>query len=155
MQSLVPTQDKTPCRCCFMEADWDLHAVVRGCSSAPAAARLHCDRHDQAQPSCVTPSGAQIRMDEETLLLDCRQPFQATRRGSFEDLRELYKPFFRKPQPVCWQNAPPSCPSSSSSSSLASSLFERTKSVPPSFSHVQRPAAGFRAGSQASKSKKR
>ncbi|KAI4372333.1 hypothetical protein MLD38_010576 [Melastoma candidum] len=127
-----------------MEADWDLHAVVRGCTSSSA-------------PPCGLPSSlSDFQGDYATSLplVSSLEPLLPTRTSAFEELHQLYQPFIPKPEPFCCPNPPLSC-SSSSSLSLASSLFQRTKSIPPVVGgHVR--GLGFRAAtSQGSKSKKR
>ncbi|KAJ8748927.1 hypothetical protein K2173_013363 [Erythroxylum novogranatense] len=89
-----------------MEADWDLHAVVRGCnasstfssggatttvSAATTTNSSGCFKADFGTQSCISSFGSEQVGDFFSLLTD---PFEA--RVSVGDLQELYKPFFPK-----------------------------------------------------------
>ncbi|KAI4338394.1 hypothetical protein MLD38_023458 [Melastoma candidum] len=136
-----------------MEADWDLHAVVRGSSSS------HAHLPHQPLPPFPPPGSSHLPLDQQSPLLDWQLPFESSRRSSFqEELQDLYKPFFRKPLPLSLQDHHPPLLSSSSSSSLSSTLFHRTKNEPSSLSRSHTPSSvcqSLRPASQSSKSKKR
>ncbi|XP_057805676.1 WRKY transcription factor 22-like isoform X1 [Salvia miltiorrhiza] len=80
-----------------MEDDWDLHAVVRSCSSSTATATTAAT----ATSSAATAGCQNLSSFEQ----DCtfswcnKDPFEPRRSRSFvEDLHELWKPFFPKQQ---------------------------------------------------------
>ncbi|XP_022147246.1 WRKY transcription factor 22 [Momordica charantia] len=76
-----------------MEDDWDLHAVVRGCSATPSAVS---DFYSVSSNSNSIPFtfGRDQTNDHFFSLQD---PFEGPNSG--EELHELFKPFFPKSQP--------------------------------------------------------
>ncbi|KAI6707718.1 hypothetical protein NL676_010680 [Syzygium grande] len=94
-----------------MEEDWDLHAVVRGfaasssssssaATSAAAMATTSADLTPHVPVSCS--SFGVVKKDEG--FVSPPYPYDA-RRSSLEELHELYKPFFPKPEPLVFQDA--------------------------------------------------
>ncbi|XP_057497152.1 WRKY transcription factor 22-like [Actinidia eriantha] len=71
-----------------MEDDWDLHAVVRGCSTAAAATTTTSCSIDFHLPSVFQP--------QEDRFLFFSDPFEPRNSESSEELYDLFKPFFPK-----------------------------------------------------------
>ncbi|KAH7577987.1 hypothetical protein JRO89_XS01G0324000 [Xanthoceras sorbifolium] len=80
-----------------MEVDWDLHAVVRGCTTSTAVATTTTTttatsfKDDFASQSWFSPSS---NNDQGSHLFSLLDPFET--RNAIEELHELYKPFFPK-----------------------------------------------------------
>ncbi|KAJ4843878.1 hypothetical protein Tsubulata_024356 [Turnera subulata] len=121
-----------------MEDDWDLHAVVRGCTSssssttATAAASTATAvntttssstassfRSDFGQGSCFSSFGS----DQVGRFHSLPDPFEA--RNVFGELHDLYKPFFPQPQALY---SPQSAPVSSVSSIITVSKGQHVQS---------------------------
>ncbi|KAF8017066.1 hypothetical protein BT93_H2319 [Corymbia citriodora subsp. variegata] len=141
-----------------MEVDWDLHAVVRGCTSSSSSAAAAT-----AAAAAAAPSATEHRLEPAA---SCSpffvmggadsEPFE-TRKGVFlEDLHELYKPFLPAYGPLF---------SHRSSLSVSSPLAVEGALSSPSATLMQKrpfqsasaivPPAPFKASSSAPRSKKR
>ncbi|PNY01395.1 WRKY transcription factor 22-like protein [Trifolium pratense] len=88
--------------------DWDLHAVVRGCSTVTsttstttATSSVFPLHHD---PSCGFSSMFGGEQKPQILSLSTH-PFEA-KSSSIEELHELCKPFFSRSQPISLQTSP-------------------------------------------------
>ncbi|KAK3434919.1 hypothetical protein EUGRSUZ_D02324 [Eucalyptus grandis] len=137
-----------------MEVDWDLHAVVRGCtasssSSAAAAAAASSVAERRLEPAASrAPFSAGEGPDSE--------PFE-TRKGAFlEELHELYKPFLpaygplfshRSSLSVSSPLAVEGAKSSSSAGLMQKRPFQSASAIAP--------LAPFKTSSSAPRSKKR
>lgn len=80
-----------------MEDDWDLYAVVRGraaTSTSAVSSDSAAASTDLQSRSCLSSSFSTDR--DESYLLCFPNPFET--RDSFQDLQDLYKPFFPKTQ---------------------------------------------------------
>ncbi|XP_056174318.1 WRKY transcription factor 22-like isoform X2 [Syzygium oleosum] len=133
-----------------MEVDWDLHAVVRGCtasSSSSAAAATSWVTEHRLEPASCTPFPALGGSDPE--------PFEAGRGVFLEELHELYKPFLPAYEPLfSHRDNPVSSPlaveggkSSSSAHLMQKRPFQGASAIAP--------PAPFKASSHAPRSKKR
>ncbi|KAJ8900546.1 hypothetical protein K2173_025323 [Erythroxylum novogranatense] len=104
-----------------MEVDWDLHAVVRGCTAASSTSSgsvittaststntSSCSRADFGTRSFFSSFGCGEQQVANFLSLTS-DPFEARVGGG--DLQELYKPFFPKSEPLysSSQSVPISC----------------------------------------------
>ncbi|KAL4351915.1 hypothetical protein GQ457_06G031800 [Hibiscus cannabinus] len=89
-----------------MDVDWDLHAVVRGCTAVATtsngAAATGCFKADMCPQSCLSSFGGQESFQGHAL----SSPNQFEARNSMEDLHELYKSFFPKSQPLSPHSTP-------------------------------------------------
>lgn len=83
-----------------MEDDWDLQAVVRGCTtSTTTTAAATFSAEPDLQPWSCSPFGVKREEEEEDHRFHfLPDPFET--RNTVEELHELYKPFFPKSQPV-------------------------------------------------------
>lgn len=80
-----------------MEEDWDLHAVVRGCAASSTAAATTTTT-SSATTSCCS---FQPRQDDN--FFSFQDPFVPrfdNPTSDFEELHNLYKPFFPKSQQI-------------------------------------------------------
>ncbi|CAN4108329.1 unnamed protein product [Withania somnifera] len=77
-----------------MEEDWDLHAVVRGCAASSTAASTTSS--STATTSCCS---FQPRQDNFFSFQDPFVPRFDNPTSDFEELHNLYKPFFPQSQP--------------------------------------------------------
>ncbi|KAK8521979.1 hypothetical protein V6N13_022042 [Hibiscus sabdariffa] len=85
-----------------MDVDWDLHAVVRGCSSVTTTTRCGLGVADSTLMADLHPqSGSSSFPGQEPFQGQflCFQN-QLEARNDMEELHELYKPFFPKSQPL-------------------------------------------------------
>lgn len=121
-----------------MAEDWDLHAVVRGCStvtsssvsssSSSSSGFASCYFHPEAAASSSSSSGFNIFKGEQGIsqaLSLSAYPFEA--RSSIEELHELCKPFFSKSQPLTLQASSPLSSLSSYSSAPPKSVSTQEK----------------------------
>ncbi|TKY65395.1 WRKY transcription factor 22 [Spatholobus suberectus] len=118
-----------------MAEDWDLHAVVRGCSTVTSSSVSSssssatsgfgsCYLH---HPEASSSSGFSIFKGEQggQVLSLSAYPFEA--RSSIEELHELCKPFFSKSQPLSLQASSPLSSLSSYSSATPKSVSTQEK----------------------------
>ncbi|XP_020209457.1 WRKY transcription factor 22-like [Cajanus cajan] len=122
-----------------MAEDWDLHAVVRGCSTVTSSSSSttttsgfgsgsgSCYLHHPAEPSSSSSSAFSIFKGEEGshVLSLSAYPFEA--RSSIEELHELCKPFFSKSQPLSPLSSLSSSVSSAPPKSLSTQHQQRNK----------------------------
>jgi len=120
-----------------MAEDWDLHAVVRGCStvtsssvsssSSSSSGFASCYFHPEGVSSSSSSSGFSIfRGEQGTQVLSLSAyPFEA--RSPIEELHELCRPFFSKPQPLSLQASSPLSSLSSYSSAPPKTLSPQEK----------------------------
>ncbi|XP_061349921.1 WRKY transcription factor 22-like [Gastrolobium bilobum] len=120
-----------------MEDDWDLYAVVRGCTTTTSAATTSSATTVSAASTAVSSVSSSVfgtfyqpsascsifsifpnEQGDQVLPLSKSNPFEAT--SSIEELNDLCKPFFLKSQP----------PSLKSSSSLTSFSFSSAPKSP-------------------------
>ncbi|XP_030547980.2 WRKY transcription factor 22-like isoform X2 [Rhodamnia argentea] len=89
-----------------MEADWDLHAVVRSftASSTAAAAAAAATTSTDLAPHVPGPCSSFGVVKKDEGFVSPPDPYEA-RHSSLAELHELYKPLFPKPQPLVFQNA--------------------------------------------------
>lgn len=80
-----------------MEDDWDLHAVVRGCTATSVAATTATTATHAAD------SHQKVFISQD--LSSVVDPFEA--RSHFEELHELYRPFFPKSPSLSSQTSAP------------------------------------------------
>ncbi|WJX82910.1 WRKY transcription factor [Trifolium repens] len=91
-----------------MEEDWDLHAVVRGCStvtsttSTTAATSSVFPLHLESSSGFSSIFGGEQKAQ---ILSLSAHPFEP-RSSSIEELHELCKPFFSRSQPISLQSSP-------------------------------------------------
>ncbi|KAJ8573205.1 hypothetical protein K7X08_009716 [Anisodus acutangulus] len=79
-----------------MEEDWDLHAVVRGCAASSTTAS------SATTTSTTTTSLCSLQPRQDDNLFSFQDPFVSrfdNPTSDFEELHNLYKPFFPKSQP--------------------------------------------------------
>ncbi|KAK7274303.1 hypothetical protein RIF29_15386 [Crotalaria pallida] len=139
-----------------MEADWDLHAVVRGCStitttttttttapttttsSVSSSASATC--YKPAAPSSCGFFSIEQQQPCQSLSLSSN-PFEAKSYSSIEELHELCKPFFFKSQPT--PSSSPSLQLQTSSPPLSSFSYSSSspKSQPKQHPHHHHHAA--------------
>ncbi|CAI8613208.1 unnamed protein product [Vicia faba] len=106
-----------------MEQDWDLHAVVRGCSTVTSTTNTPTPSISSSlfplhpEPSCTFSSIFTTEQKPQTFSLSTH-PFEP--RTSIEELHELCKPFISRSDPLSLQTSP--LFSSFSYSSLAPKL---------------------------------
>jgi WRKY transcription factor 22 len=93
----------------IMEQDWDLHAVVRGCSTVTSTAATSSvsstsvfPLHPESSSGFSTIFGGEQKAQ---ILSLSTHPFEA-RSSSIEELHELCKPFFSRSQPISLQSSP-------------------------------------------------
>ncbi|KAH7848456.1 hypothetical protein Vadar_002944 [Vaccinium darrowii] len=91
-----------------MEDDWDLYAVVRGCSAASASTSTSTAAAATTTASCSRDtqlsSSSQSQDDQFQFFSD---PFEPRRSQSNEDLQDLFRPFFfPESQQISPQNTP-------------------------------------------------
>jgi WRKY transcription factor 22 len=92
----------------IMEEDWDLHAVVRGCStvtsttSTTAATSSVFPLHPESSSGFSSIFGGEQKAQ---ILSLSAHPFEP-RSSSIEELHELCKPFFSRSQPISLQSSP-------------------------------------------------
>lgn len=90
-----------------MEADWDLHAVVRGCAATSAAATT------TTPAAAATTSLCSFNPRQQKENLDCSSTNNITTWFN-EELHDLYLPFLHRPpppeQPLPPQSPPPPAP---------------------------------------------
>ncbi|KAJ7951195.1 putative WRKY transcription factor [Quillaja saponaria] len=89
-----------------MEEDWDLQAVVRGCTGSSTFTTASSTSSISGfganfQPPCGFSVFGSEKLDE---FLSLEDPFEA--RNDTEELHELYKPFFPKSNPLHPQTSP-------------------------------------------------
>ncbi|GAU32010.1 hypothetical protein TSUD_157990 [Trifolium subterraneum] len=96
-----------------MEEDWDLHAVVRGCSTVTSTTSTTAITSSVSsssvfplypEPSCGFSSIFGGEQKAQILSLSTH-PFE-TRSSSIEELHELCKPFFSRSQPISLETSP-------------------------------------------------
>ncbi|XP_016490277.1 WRKY transcription factor 22 [Nicotiana tabacum] len=89
-----------------MEDDWDLHAVVRGCAASSTAATTTTTTN-----SAATTTFCSFQPRQDGNFFSFQDPFvprfDNPNNTAFEELHNLYKPFFPKSQP---QQQPPLSP---------------------------------------------
>ncbi|CAN4111529.1 unnamed protein product [Withania somnifera] len=80
-----------------MEEDWDLHAVVRGCAASSTAASATTT----TSCSMATTSSCSFQPRRDGSFFSFQDPFvpRFDLTSDFEELHNLYKPFFPKSQP--------------------------------------------------------
>ncbi|KAK7389895.1 hypothetical protein VNO78_25192 [Psophocarpus tetragonolobus] len=100
-----------------MDADWDLHAVVRGCtttSSAVTTTTTSSSVSSSGFSASIPPSTSSIFFSvynpaeqggQVFSLLE--NPFEERLSNSIEELHDLCKPFFLKPHPQSFQTSSP------------------------------------------------
>lgn len=121
-----------------MAEDWDLHAVVRGCStitsssvsssSSSSSGFASCYFHPEGvSSSSSSSSGFSIFRGEQgsQLLSLSAYPFEV--RSPIEELHELCRPFFSKAQPLSLQASSPLSSLSSYSSAPPKTLSPQEK----------------------------
>lgn len=96
-----------------MEEDWDLHAVVRGCSTVNSTTTT---TNNNFASSSSVPASSVFDEQQAQILSLSTHPFGT--RNSIEELHELCKPFFSRSPPLSLQSSPLS-PSFSFSSASA------------------------------------
>ncbi|MED6159677.1 WRKY Transcription Factor [Stylosanthes scabra] len=112
-----------------MELDWDLHAVVRGCSTLTSSSSSSSSSssgfsyfHSQASPSSVLDAEEQQQQQQQQgttnnviMSLSSAAPYSYPfgPRSAIEELHELCKPFFTKSLPQQQQSLQASSPLSS------------------------------------------
>ncbi|KAF5464354.1 hypothetical protein F2P56_014435 [Juglans regia] len=141
-----------------MEEDWDLQAVVRGCassgatssSSTAAAATTTASFLGNFHSNSWFSDFGGVGEQACSQLLSFPDPFEA--RYVSEELHELYKPFFPKPQPLSPQTSPNISPFSSLSSLTASSKAQTQQPHPQ---HQQQLPKQSQAGSGTGQRSKR
>ncbi|XP_020220494.1 WRKY transcription factor 22 [Cajanus cajan] len=106
-----------------MDLDWDLHAVVRGCTTTSSATTT---------TTTTTTSSSFSTFPAEQLLSLSDNPFEA--RTSIEELHHLCKPFFLKPHPHSFQTSSPLSSFSYSSSTPKSPHKKHEQKHPPTHS---------------------
>ena len=117
-----------------MEADWDLHAVVRGCTTTTSSAATTTTNSSSVSSSgfgaCNPPSTSSCFFSVYNpaeqgghVLSLSENPFEARSSNSIEGLHELCKPFFLKPQPQTLQTSSPLSSFSYSSTPLLVFIF--------------------------------
>ncbi|KAF8379596.1 hypothetical protein HHK36_029037 [Tetracentron sinense] len=102
-----------------MEDDWDLQAVVRGCTTATTATSATATATIEDSFSFFAPSS----IEQDDHLLSFSDLFET--RSDLEELEELYKPFFPKFQPLPQESIP------TSSLSVLGGLKELQQQQPP------------------------
>ncbi|OIW17015.1 hypothetical protein TanjilG_00152 [Lupinus angustifolius] len=113
-----------------MEQDWDLYAVVRGCSTTTSTTTTTATTTSSASSSsfatCYNPAASSSCgfFSQPCQSLSLSNPFEAKSSSSIEELHELCKPFFLKSHP------PPSSSSFSYSSSSPKSRHTQQKQLP-------------------------
>nr|QFI57460.1 WRKY65 [Glycyrrhiza glabra] len=120
-----------------MEEDWDLHAVVRGCSAVTSTTAVPSVSSSSSgfgtscsllQPEASSSCGFSIFDGEQQkgqiFSPSAAYPFEA--RGSIQELHELCKPFFPKSHPLPLQT-----------SSLSSSFSYSSVAAPPKSAQTQ------------------
>ncbi|XP_022757461.1 WRKY transcription factor 22-like [Durio zibethinus] len=115
-----------------MDVDWDLHAVVRGCSNVTttgsggvATSSITADLYPQ---SFFSSFGSQEAFQGQVMSF----PNQFEARNATEELHELYKPFFPKSQPLSAQSTPLSSLSSLGLSKDQAQIKEQQQRPKPS-----------------------
>ncbi|BAT83571.1 WRKY transcription factor 22 [Vigna umbellata] len=120
-----------------MAEDWDLHAVVRGCStvtsssvsssSSSSSGFASCYFHPEGVSSSSSSSGFSIFRGEQgsQVLSLSAYPFEA--RSPIEELHELCRPFFCKSQPLSLQASSPLSSLSSYSSAPPKTVSSQEK----------------------------
>ncbi|KAG4938120.1 hypothetical protein JHK82_045930 [Glycine max] len=130
-----------------MEADWDLHAVVRGCTTTTSSAATTTTYSSSVSSSgfgaCNPPSTSSsffsvynpAEQGGHVLSLS-ENPFEARSSNSIEGLHELCKPFFLKPQPQTLQTSSPLSSFSYSSTPKSPHKQQEQKQSQPQFHHA-------------------
>lgn len=121
-----------------MEPDWDLHALVRSCtttSSPAAAATTTVSTTSSGFGASAPPSTSRSffsvynpAVQEGQIVSPSENPYGA--RPSIEELHELCKPFFIKPQPHTFQASSPLSSFSYSSVSKSPCIQQEQKQPP-------------------------
>ncbi|OAY62236.1 WRKY transcription factor 22 [Manihot esculenta] len=111
-----------------MDDDWDLHAVVRSCtsSSSSIAATTTCPSSFTRADFCF--SSSSFASEQAGPLFSAPDPFET--RNAIGELHELYKPFFPKSHQAIFSPKPASI------FSLADSNKEQTQIKQPKQSHA-------------------
>ncbi|RDX97488.1 WRKY transcription factor 22, partial [Mucuna pruriens] len=120
-----------------MEPDWDLHAVVRGCTTTSSATTTTTS---SGFVPCNPPSTSQ---GDQVLSLSENNPFEA--RTSLEELHDLCKPFFLKPQTQSFQTSSP----------LSSFSYSSTPISPHTLQEHKHPQSHHAASATTPRSKRR
>ncbi|CAL0315027.1 unnamed protein product [Lupinus luteus] len=116
-----------------MDQDWDLYAVVRGCSSNTTTTTTTSSASSSTFATCYNPAASSSSCGFFSIVpsetqpcqsLSLSNPFEAKSSSSIEELHELCKPFFLKSHP------PPSPSSFSYSSSSPKSRHTQQKQQP-------------------------
>ncbi|KAK7394713.1 hypothetical protein VNO78_15248 [Psophocarpus tetragonolobus] len=119
-----------------MAEDWDLHAVVRGCSmvtsssvssSSSSSGFASCYFQPEAVSSSSSSSGFSIFKGQQPTQVLSLSAYPFEGRSSIEELHELCKPFFLKSQPLSLQASSPLSSLSSYSSAPPKSVATQDK----------------------------
>ncbi|CAL5196031.1 unnamed protein product [Lathyrus oleraceus] len=99
-----------------MDSDWDLYAVVRGCTTATSSTTTTTTTTTAARTTSATPSSSYFSIypaEQSGQVLSISNPYES--KSSVEELHELCKPFFIQSQPLSSNSFSYSSPSPKSS----------------------------------------
>lgn len=122
-----------------MEEDWDLHAVVRGCSTVNSTTTNTSSSSVSLSLSPSSVFDGVVGEQKAQILSLSTHPFGS--RNSIEELHELCKPFFSRSQPLPLQTSPLS-PSFSYSPASAQTHEKQQHQQQPQQQLTKRPHQG-------------